>query len=483
MALVTEANRKWWALGALSVSLFMIMLDNTVVSLALPSIQKDLGTSLSQLEWVVNAYALVFAVLLLTAGKLADFLGRRKIFLGGIVVFTLTSLACALASNGGALIGARSVQGVGAAMMLPATLSIISAVFPVAERGMAIGIWAGVSGGALAIGPLVGGVLVEYASWQWIFYINLPVGVLGVFLAFWLVPESRDMSGEQKLDIPGLIASGATIFLLSFGLIEANSYGWTSATIILCFVGAAVSLALFVAIEMRQRLPMIDLSLFRNPTFSAGNAGGVLMFVSLFGFVFFISIYFQTVLGYSVIRAGASFLVVTMAIMLTSPIAGVLSDRYGSRWLMAGGMFLWGVGITVLSTIVDVNTGFLKMTPWFILGGIGFGLVMPPMTAAILGSIDVDKSGVASGVMQAFRQLGGGLGVAVMGAIITRHVGDLSPGDPRFVKPFVSGFQDVLLTGGLVGLASAVVAVVFVRTHIEHRAPDAAVVGRGGGAE
>jgi EmrB/QacA subfamily drug resistance transporter len=463
MAFVTETNRKWWALGALCFSLFMIMLDNTVVSLALPTIEEDIGASLSQLEWVINAYALVFAVLLLPAGKLADFLGRRRIFIAGLVVFTLSSLACGLASSGGVLIGARAVQGLGAALMLPATLSIISATFPAEERGMAIGIWAGVSGAALAIGPLIGAVLVENAGWEWIFYINIPVGIVGVFATIALVSESRDTSKEQRLDLLGLVTSAAGIFLLTFALTESNNYGWSSATILLCFVGSAVALVLFVVVEARQRLPMLDLSFFRNPTFTGANIGGFGMFVALFGFVFFISLYLQSVLHYSVLEAGGTFLVTTVAIMLAAPISGMLTDTIGPRWLLTAGMALWGISMLALSSIVETDTGFWEFVPWFVVGGLGFGLVMPPMTAAILGAVHVDKAGVASGVMQAFRQLGGALGVAVGGAIIASKIGDLTPRDRQYGAEFVDGFQDVLLLIGIVALVTAVVAALMVR--------------------
>lgn len=464
---VTDENRRWWALGALSVSLFMIMIDNTVVALALPTLRVDLETTLSQLEWVVNAYALAFAVLLLTAGKLADFLGRRRVFLVGLVVFTASSVACGLAPDAGLLIGARVIQGLGAAMMLPATLSIISAIFPVRERGLAIGIWAGVSGAALAVGPLVGALLVENAGWRWIFYVNVPVGVLGVLATLSLVPESRDTSEEQRLDILGLLLSGAGIFALTFGVIEANNYGWGSTTILLCFAGSAIALALFVVVELRRRLPTLDLSLFRNSTFAGANAGGLLMLFALFGFVFFISIYLQSVLGYSVLEAGGSFLVMTVAIMFMAPISGKFSDRFGARWLMSAGMATFGVSMLLLSSTIEVDTGFWSMVPWFVLGGLGFGVVMPPMTAAVLASVDVDKAGVASGVMQSFRQLGGGLGVAVMGAIIASNVGKLSPRDPGFGPKFVNGFEDVLLLVGVVSLASAAIALTMVRKHVQ----------------
>jgi EmrB/QacA subfamily drug resistance transporter len=464
VAVITEENRRWWALGALSASLFMIMLDNTIVSVALPSIQADLGTSLSQLEWVINAYAMVFAVLLLTGGKLADYLGRRRIFLVGLVIFTLSSLACGLSSSGGELIAARAVQGVGAAFMLPATLSIITATFPVKERGLAIGIWSGVSGVALAIGPLVGGLLAQHAGWEWIFYVNIPVGVLGFLATLWLVRESRDTTTGQRLDFPGLLTSGAGVFLITFGLTEANNYGWGSSTIILCFVGGAVALGLFVAVEMRQRRPMFDLTLFRNSTFTGGNIGGLLMFMALFGQIFFSSLYLQAVLGYSAVQAGATFLVATGCVTFTAPISGILSDRIGARIPTTVGMVTYGVGMLGLSTM-DASSTFWDLFPWLFIGGLGFGLIVPAITAAVMSSVPVDQGGVASGAMQAFRQLGGGLGVAIFGAIVASHVGDLVPGAPQYAAEFVPGYQDAMMLGAIISFVSAVVAVALIRRH------------------
>ena len=268
--LVTEENKKWWTLGAVSFGLFMIMLDNTVVNVALPSIQRDLGVGLSELEWVVSGYALTFAALMLIGGKLADAYGRRLIFVLGIAVFTAASLACGLASTGDMLIGARVAQGVGAAMMNPATLSIIAVTFPPRQRGTAIGIWAGTSALALAIGPLIGGLLTEHASWNWIFFINVPVGVLGIAASFLLIKESRDETHE-RLDLPGLFTSGLGLFALTYGLIEANNYGWGSARIVGAFVVAAVSLSIFVLLERHRRAPMLDLTLFRNRTYVGAN--------------------------------------------------------------------------------------------------------------------------------------------------------------------------------------------------------------------
>src|SRR5690348_1691197 len=284
---VTEENRKWWTLAAVSVGLFVIMLDNTVVNVALPSMQSSLHMTLSELEWVVAGYALTFAAFMLTGGKLADFLGRRLVFMVGLAVFTGASLACGLAPNGGFLIGARVVQGLGGALMNPATLSIITATFPPRERGKAIGIWAGVSGMALAIGPLVGGLLTEHVNWNWIFFINVPIGIAGLFAIPVFIEESRDTSHEQRLDVPGLVSSAIGLFSLTYAFIEANAYGWTSGRILGAFAIAAVALVAFVLLERHQRIPMLDLSLFRNRTF--GGANGAMLFVGLamFGTFFY----------------------------------------------------------------------------------------------------------------------------------------------------------------------------------------------------
>ena len=262
--IVSSQNRKWWTLGAVAVGLFMIMLDNTVVNVALPSIQRDLDAKLPELEWIVAGYALTFAALLLTGGKLADLLGRRLIFVIGLGVFAGSSLACALAPSAEFLVGGRVIQGAGAALMNPASLSIISAAFPPRQRGTAIGIWVGISATALAVGPLVGGLLTKHAGWSSIFFVNVPIGVLAIVASLLLIDETKDTSREQRVDLPGLFTSGLGLFALTFGLIEANSYGWSSGRIVGAFVVAAVALTAFVVLELRQRLPMLDLSLFRS---------------------------------------------------------------------------------------------------------------------------------------------------------------------------------------------------------------------------
>jgi EmrB/QacA subfamily drug resistance transporter len=475
MALVTEANRRWWALGALGVSVFMIMLDNTVVSLALPTIQSELDTSLTQLEWVVNAYALVFAVFLLTGGKLADFLGRRTIFIAGLVVFTGSSLACGLAGSGVTLISARAVQGVGAALMLPATLSIITATFTAKERGIAIGIWAAISGGALAVGPVIGGILVEDAGWEWIFFINIPVGVIGILAALRLIDESRDTSAVRRLDVPGLATSGLGIFSLNYALIQGNDYGWSSGRIVASFVAAALFLIAFLVIELRQRLPMFDLGLFRNRTFAAANVNGLLMFIGLFTYILYFSIFLQTVIGYSAIKAGATFLVSSAAILIVGPAAGGLAAKIGARLPMTGGMAAYGVAMVGMSRL-DEGAGFWDFAPWLFLGGAGFGLIVAPMTDAILESVDLTKAGVASGVMQVFRQLGGALGVAIMGAILTGTLHGLTPGRPGYASDFVSAWHTMTIVAAIISFASALIAFAAIRRHHEPETAASALV-------
>jgi EmrB/QacA subfamily drug resistance transporter len=467
-----EENRKWWTLGAVAFALFMIMLDNTVVNVALPSIQRDLGIGLSALEWTVNAYALTFAVLMLTGGKLADFLGRRRIFLLGLAIFTLSSLFCGLATSGDWLIAARAVQGVGAALMMPSTLSIISATFPVQERGLAIGIWAGVSAMALAIGPLVGGLLTEHIDWSWIFFINVPIGVLGIVAARLVIRESRDTSAGQRLDVPGLLVSGGALFALVFALIEANSYGWTSATVLGLFAAAGVGFVAFVLLELRQRAPMLDLSLFRSGTFAGANTVAMLVFLAMFGVFFFVSLYMQNVLGYSPVEAGAVFLPMTVLIMFIAPAAGKLSDRVGSRWLVTGGMTLVGISLAIFSRL-GVDSGFWDIFPGLVVGGFGMATVMTPVTAAAVGSVPVSKAGVGAGVLNTFRQVGGALGIAVMGAIVASQI-DVAPTDPRIVGQFMDGFELALRVAAVIAFAGALTAVTLIRNYRHLEAPEIA---------
>ena len=460
LAIFSEERRKWWTLAAVSFGLFMIMLDNTVVNVALPSIQEDLGATLSQLQWIVTGYALTFAALMLVGGKLADAYGRRLIFVIGIVIFTLASLWCGLSDTSEMLIAARIVQGAGAALMNPATLSIISATFPPKQRGAAIGIWAGVSALALAIGPLVGGLLTEHLSWHWIFFVNVPVGVVAIVASFLLITESKDETHES-LDLPGLGTSALGLFALTYGLIEANAYGWTSARIVGSFAVAVISLVSFVLIERRRRYPMLDLTLFRSGTYTGANVSMLLVALSMFGVFFFVSLYMQNVLGYSAVQAGAAFLPMTVLIILIAPIAGKASDRFGSRWLMTIGMVLLGVQLLYFSQLTTTSD-FWNLLPGFILGGIGMAMAMTPTAAAATRAVPVNKAGVGSAVLNAMRQVGGSVGIALMGAIVAGQ----ASGRPG-VEGFMAGFERALIVAAVIAFVGSIVAFALVRQETE----------------
>jgi EmrB/QacA subfamily drug resistance transporter len=452
-----EENKKWWTLAAVSFGLFMIMLDNTIVNVALPTIQSSLHLKVSELEWVVTGYALTFGALMLTGGKLSDLLGRRAMFVVGLVIFTLSSLGCGLAGSASVLIGARVVQGIGAALMNPSTLSIITVTFPPRQRGTAIGIWAGVSALALAIGPLAGGLITEHINWNWIFFINVPIGAVAILAAFAFIEESRDTSREQRPDVPGLVSSALGLFALSYALIEANTYGWTSTRILVAFAVAAVSLAAFVLLELRQRLPMLDLSLFRNVGFAGANGVMGLVGLAMFGVFFYVSLYVQQVLGYSPTQAGASFLPWTLLIILLAPQAGRLSDRFGPRPFVSSGMVIVAGALVVFAT-AGVHASFWHLLPGMLLGGVGMSLAMAPTTAAAMHSVSADKAGVGSAVLNSMRQVGGSLGIAIMGAIVASGVNSsLAAGHTRPVA-FVDGYHHAVEVAALIALAGAVIA-------------------------
>jgi len=453
-----EENRKWLTLAAVSFGLFMIMLDNTVVNVALPSIQRDLGADLSELEWIVTGYALTFASLMLVGGKVADAYGRRLIFVVGIVVFTVASLMCGLASSSEMLIGSRVLQGAGAALMNPATLSIIAATFPPRERGTAIGIWAGTSALALAIGPLVGGLITEHLDWSWIFFVNVPIGVLGIVASFAFIDESRDET-HASLDLPGLATSAIGLFALTYGLIEANTYGWTSGRIVGVFAVAVIALASFVVLERRRRDPMLPLQLFRNGTYTGANLVVLLVALAMFGVFFFVSLYMQNILGYSAVQAGAAFLPMTILIILIAPIAGRTSDRAGSRGLMTAGMLLVALQLVLFSRLT-IDASFWNLLPALLIGGVGMALTMTPSAAAATRSVPVEKSGVGSAVLNSARQVGGTMGVAIMGAIVASKAGG-----ERTPEAFMDGFQTALRVAAGIALLGAVVAYVLVRPH------------------
>ena len=455
-------NRKWWTLVAVAFGLFMIMLDNTVVNVALNDMQQELDLKPSELEWIVAGYALTFGAFMLTGGKLADLFGRRLVFVIGLVVFTASSLACGLAGDATVLIAARVVQGLGAAMMNPATLSIITVTFPPKQRGTAIGIWSGVSALALAIGPLVGGLITQHVGWNWIFFINIPIGLLGIVAAFIFIDESRDTSTHQRPDIGGLVTSSIGLFALTYGLIEANAYGWGSTRILGAFAIGVVALGLFIALEHHQKLPMLELGLFRDRTFSGANTVMLLIGLAMFGVFFYISLYMQQVIGYSPTQAGAAFLPMTVLIILIAPFAGKLSDRFGSRSFVFGGLVLVAFSLFLFSR-QGVSSNFLNLLPAMVSGGAGMAVAMTPTIAAAMSAVRPDKAGVGSAVLNSMRQIGGSLGIALMGAIVTSGLAaGLRAGEPRNVA-FTGGLQDGLRVAAVIAAAGAVIGLLTVR--------------------
>jgi len=414
---INEDNRRWWTLGAMCFALFMIMLDNTVVNVALPSIQRGLHASTSSLEWTVNAYTLTFAVTLVTGGRLGDLFGRRRMFLFGVIVFGTSSFLIGLAQSDIWLIVFRAVQGVGSGFMMPATLSIITNTFPARERGRAIGTWAGVSAMALAIGPVVGGFLVQEVSWQSIFFLNVPVAIAAIAVTLLAARESRDETAIREVDLPGVATLTIALTALVLGLIQSNEWGWGSARVLGLFALALLALAAFVAIERSRRAPMVDFEVFRSRSFFGANVVAFIVSFAMFAMFFFLALYMQDVLRYSPLQAGIRFLPSTAMIMIVAPIAGRMADRIGPRPLMTGGLILvaiamfWMTGITTHS-----DYGFLSVS--FVLMGIGMGFVMSPMSTAAMNSVDPAKAGVASGVLSMVRMVGSTFGVAVLGAII-----------------------------------------------------------------
>jgi MFS transporter, DHA2 family, methylenomycin A resistance protein len=417
---VPEIDRrtKVLTLAAMCFALFMAMLDNTVVNVALPRIQQDLGSSVSGLQWIVDGYTLVFASLMLTGGTVGDIFGRKRFFLIGLTVFTGGSLLCALAPSLSVLIGGRAVQGLGAALLLPGTLSILSNTFlDPKERAQAIGIWAGISGMALAAGPVVGGLLVDRFGWQSVFFLNVPVGVVAFVVCVLAVNESKHAQG-RRLDLPGQVLAIVGLGSLTYALIEANSYGWGSPLILSLFALAAIGLAAFVLVEMRSKSPMLQLNFFRNPTFAGACVCASIVSFGMFGTFFFLSLFFQNVQGYSPLQSGLRALPATVLIFLIAPLAGRLAGRIGSKLPMAFGLALNAVSL-FLFTRIQATTSYADIWPLLSMAGAGMAMVMAPMTAAVMSSVPPERAGMASATSNASREIGGVFGIALLGAIVT----------------------------------------------------------------
>jgi EmrB/QacA subfamily drug resistance transporter len=452
-----ETHGNGWTLAIVSVALFMVVLDNLVVSVALPTIHRDLGASIQSLEWTVNAYVLAYAVLLLTGAALGDRFGRKRMFLVGLAVFTAASAAAALAPSTDALVTARAVQGAGAAMVTPLTLTLLAEAFPKDRRGMAIGVWSGISGIAVAIGPLVGGAVVQGISWHWIFWINVPIGIaLGPLAVRWL-KESHGPYGT--LDLPGLALASAGAFGIVFGLVRAQSLGWTNPSILVTLIAGAALLAGFVAWELRAREPMLPMSFFAKRSFAVTNVASLGMYFGMFGSIFFLSQYMQNVLHNTPLQAGLKLLVWTGASMVVAPLAGVFSERLGSRPFMAAGLTLQAGALAWLASMIGTQLAYSAMIVPFVMAGAGMALVFAPSANAVLSSVRTSQAGQASGANNAIREVGGVLGVAVLASVFTGSGSYASP------QAFVDGLIPALWVGvGVLAAGAFVVLVLPFRT-------------------
>ncbi len=421
----TAAPRSRWTLAIVSIALFMTALDNLVVGVALPSIRVDLGGSIESLEWTVNAYTLAFAVLLITGAALGDRFGRKRMFVIGLGIFTAASAGAALAPSIDALIAARAIQGFGAAIVLPLTLTLLSEAFPPAKRGAALGIWAGVSGLGVALGPFVGGAVVEGIAWQWIFWLNVPIGLVLLPVAWARLTESHGPA--KTLDLPGLGLVGAGLFGLTFGIVRATALGWTSTTVVASIAGGVALLAAFLWWETRAPAPMLPLRFFRSRAFASTNGVSFAMFFGAFGSIFLLSQFFQTAQGYSPFEAGLRTLPWTGMPMIVAPIAGLLSDRIGSRPLMAAGLGLQAIAMAWLAAVSSPEVAYSSLVVPFVLAGTGMALVFAPSANAVLSAVRPQEAGQASGATNAIRELGGVMGVAVLASIFSAHGSYASP--------------------------------------------------------
>jgi EmrB/QacA subfamily drug resistance transporter len=445
-----------WTLAITSLALFMVSLDNLVVTTALPVIRQDLHASISDLEWTVNAYTLTFAVLLLTGAALGDRFGRRRLFVLGLLLFTGASAAAALSTSADALNIARALQGVGGAIVTPLTLTILSAAVAPERRGLALGIWGGIGGLAVAMGPLVGGAVVDGISWHWIFWLNVPIGLVLAPLAYRRLEESH--GSERSLDLPGLALASSGLLGIVWGLVNGNGDGWTSARIVAPLVIGALLMAAFVAWERRAPAPMLPLEFFRNRTFALTNVASLFMFFGMFGSIFLLAQFFQTVQHYSPLDAGLRVLPWTAMPMVVAPIAGALSDRFGGQRFMAIGLSLQAAGLLWIAAISTPTTPYAELVAPFILSGVGMGMFFAPVANLVLGSVRPEQEGKASGATNAIRELGGVFGVAVLASVFAQ-VGGYQSGEA-----FVHGTTTAVYVGGAVVAAGAIAAALIGRT-------------------
>ncbi|MBB5938124.1 DHA2 family efflux MFS transporter permease subunit [Streptomyces zagrosensis] len=436
-----------WTLVITSLAGFMAALDNLIVITAIPDIGKDLGGGIEELEWTVSAYTLTFAVLLMLGAALGDRFGRRRLFLVGIAVFTASSAAAALSSDIGVLIGARAVQGAGAALLMPLSLTLLTAAVPAERRGTAFGIWGAVNGLAVACGPLIGGVVVEHISWQWIFWLNVPIGIVLLPLARLLLTESRGPA--DSLDVVGTVLASLGLLGITFALIQGNIDGWASAQVLTGFAVGGVLLVAFVRWELRTAAPMLPMRLFRSRTFSTVNAAGLLMYLGMFGSIFLLTQFLQLIQGYSPLEAGLRMLPWTAMPMVVAPIAGVLADRIDGRFIVATGLVLMATGIGWLAVVAEPGLAYAAQILPFAISGVGMALFFAPVSALVMNSVRPAEQGIASGASNALREIGGTLGVALLASVFSARGGYGSP------REFTDGLVPALWVGAAALAAAA----------------------------
>ena len=453
-----ESTRGRLTLTVVCAATALLLLDVTVVNVAMPAMQEDLGASFDELQWVIDAYALTLAATLLTAGSLADRLGRRRVFMAGLAFFTVTSVACAAAPSALALDLARAMQGIGAAAIFATSLALLAEEFSGAERGVALGIWGAVSGGALAAGPVIGGALVDWLGWEWIFLLNLPLGAALLVVARGL-RESREAEA-RRVDIPGMATFGAALFLLVLGLIRGNEEGWGSPFVVLCLTVGAALLAAFALIELRSAQPMLDVRLLRNRSFTGTAAVAFTQSVALYPLLLFSVLYFQFVLGLTPFETGLRLLPIMLALFLVAPLSGRLTARVPLGALLALGLAMVGVGLLLMQGL-EPEDDWDALLPGFLVGGAGIGFISPALADAMVRVLPPERSGTASGISNTFRQVGIAAGVAGLGAVFQHHVPVITSVD---AETFLEGLDAVLLVAAVVALTGAVAAALLIRS-------------------
>ena len=441
-------GRQRWTLLAACFSQFMILLDVTIVNVALPSIQRELNVTAGSLVWTINAYVLPLASFILVGGTLGDRYGRKRVFAIGFVLFTLFSAGCALSTSDQALIAFRALQETGAALLAPLSLSILVDAFEPERRPWAIGIWATIAGFGFGLGPVLGGALIEVFDWSAIFWVNVPIGIAGLVATLARVRESRDPNA-RRLDLGGAALSSAALFCLTLGLVETDDHAWTSA-FTLGFLGAAAALGVaFVAFEARHRDPMLPLEFFRRRAFTVANLDYALMYAALAGTLFFVSLYFQNVKGFSALETGVSWLTMNVPFLLVSPFAGRLHARLGARRTVVGATLLAGLGVLSFA-MLGVDSAFVEAVPGYVLVGVGYGAAVPAVSAVAMGAIEVERAGVASGVLNTARQVGSAVGLAALGSIAAA----VAAGPLTRADDFVSGMRAAMLVAGALALVA-----------------------------